>query len=136
MLPFKNQKIILFDGECNLCESNVIFIIKRDPHKKFKFASLQSPIGQEILKYFGLNHEVLNTLVLIINDKYYLKSTASFKILRELDSGFRFCYWLIILPKFLRDWGYDLVSNTRYLFFGKKTVCLTPSQNLSDRFLD
>ena len=34
--------IVLFDGECNLCNGSVQFIIKRDPNGYFRFASLLS----------------------------------------------------------------------------------------------
>ena len=44
-----NDKIILFDGVCNLCNGAVQFIIKNDDKGKFKFASLQSDFGQQIL---------------------------------------------------------------------------------------
>ena len=47
------EKIILFDGVCNLCNSSVQFIIKRDPNGHFKFASLQSETGQKLLKQYG-----------------------------------------------------------------------------------
>ena len=41
------KRVILFDGECNFCDSSVQFIIKRDPYAHFQFASLQSEIGTE-----------------------------------------------------------------------------------------
>ncbi len=37
-----NDKIILFDGVCNLCNGVVQFIINNDAKGIFKFASLQS----------------------------------------------------------------------------------------------
>ena len=42
-------KIILFDGVCKICDRSMLFIIKRDPKKKFMFASLKSEIGQSLL---------------------------------------------------------------------------------------
>ena len=60
---FKNKKIILFDGICNLCSGMVQFTIKRDPHSKFKFASLQSERGQAFLKKFDLPLDDFNSFV-------------------------------------------------------------------------
>ncbi|MFP3888444.1 DCC1-like thiol-disulfide oxidoreductase family protein, partial [Priestia filamentosa] len=45
--------IILFDGVCNMCNSLVQFVIKRDPKGIFKFASLQSNTGSSILNQYG-----------------------------------------------------------------------------------
>ena len=45
----KKDKIIIFDGVCNLCNGAVTFIIKRDRKNLFKFATLQSEIAEELL---------------------------------------------------------------------------------------
>jgi predicted DCC family thiol-disulfide oxidoreductase YuxK len=47
--------VILFDGVCNLCNGAINFIIDRDKDRKFKFTSLQSEPGQELLQKFGLS---------------------------------------------------------------------------------
>ena len=52
------QRVILFDGECNFCDSSVQFIIKRDPYEYFQFASLQSEIGGALTKKYGIPEEV------------------------------------------------------------------------------
>jgi hypothetical protein len=43
----KRQKIILFDGVCNLCNGSVIFILQHERRPGFVFASLQSEVGME-----------------------------------------------------------------------------------------
>jgi predicted DCC family thiol-disulfide oxidoreductase YuxK len=37
-----SPSIILFDGQCNVCNTFVQFVIRRDPTGKFQFAPLQS----------------------------------------------------------------------------------------------
>jgi predicted DCC family thiol-disulfide oxidoreductase YuxK len=37
-----SRRIILFDGQCNVCNTFVQFVIRRDPAGKFQFAPLQS----------------------------------------------------------------------------------------------
>src|SRR5450432_4251467 len=64
--------IILFDGVCNLCNGLVRFIIKRDKRSRFKFASLQSDIGQQWLKRFDLIKNEFDSFILIRGDQYYL----------------------------------------------------------------
>ena len=54
-----HERVIVFDGVCNLCNSFVNFVMDRDPHDLFKFGTLQSNPAQIILKeeiYSQLNH--------------------------------------------------------------------------------
>ena len=127
--------IILFDGVCNLCNGLVRFIIKRDKGGRFKFASLQSDIGQQWLKRFDLAKNEFDSFVLIRGDKYYLKSTGVLKMLRELGGIWKVFYILIIIPRPVRDFIYDLIAKSRYRIFGKQDTCMIPTPELKDRFL-
>ncbi len=131
--PAKN--IVLFDGVCNLCNGLVRFIIKRDRTGKFKFASLQSEIGQQWLQRFGLAKNEFESFVLIRGDKYYLKSAAALKMLRELGGIWKAFYVFIVVPRPVRDLIYDLIAKSRYKIFGKRDVCMVPTPALKERFL-
>ncbi len=126
---------ILFDGVCNLCRGFVVFTIKRDPDAKFKFASLQSNEGGNLQKEFGIDPDNIKTMVLVENDNYYLKSDAVLRIFKHLDSMWFILYYLIYIPRPIRNFVYDLVANNRYRWFGKKDVCMLPSPELKKRFL-
>ncbi len=80
--------IILFDGVCNFCNGSVNFIIDRDPEKYFKFAPLQSEIGQKLLKENGVDKTVTDSVVLIEDGKVYTRTTAALRIARRLSG-----YW-------------------------------------------
>jgi predicted DCC family thiol-disulfide oxidoreductase YuxK len=131
--PVRN--IILFDGVCNLCNGLVRFIIKRDRTGKLKFASLQSDIGQQWLNRFGLAKNEFESFVLVQGDKYYIKSTAALKMLRELGGIWKVFYVFIWVPRSLRDFLYNLIANSRYKIFGKKDECMIPTPELKERFL-
>jgi len=79
-----SHPIVLFDGVCNLCSASVQFIIQRDPNKIFKFAAIQSGIGQELITRYGLTAHQLSSVVLIENDKSYVRSTAALRIAKKL----------------------------------------------------
>ncbi|OWP85683.1 thiol-disulfide oxidoreductase, partial [Flavobacterium covae] len=49
----KDKQIILFDGVCNLCNYWVQYIIKHDKNDIFRFVTLESELGQEVLQYLG-----------------------------------------------------------------------------------
>lgn len=127
----KDNKIILFDGVCNLCNDAVTFVIKRDKANIFKFATLQSKHAQ----IFGLESDNMNSIILIDGDKKYSKSTAALHIAKHLSGGFPLLYAFIILPKFLRDWIYDYIAKNRYKWFGKTESCMIPTPELQEKFL-
>lgn len=117
------ERIILFDGVCNLCNDSVQFIIKRDPNGHFKFASLQSEVGQKLLSPFGAEKE-MNSFILIENDRIYMKSSAALRVCNKL-SGFWILFSIFwVVPSFIRNFLYDIVAKNRYKWFGKKkAVC-------------
>ncbi len=129
------ERIVLFDGVCNLCNHSVQFIIKRDVSRKFKFASLQGETGNRIITKYGLAPD-LNSFVLIENDKVYMKSTAALRVCRELKGAWKLFAILMIIPTNSRDYIYDIIAKNRYTWFGKKNSCMLPSPELKKRFLD
>jgi predicted DCC family thiol-disulfide oxidoreductase YuxK len=128
------HNIILFDGECNFCNSSVNFIIKRDKEALFRFASVQSDIGREILRKHNANMD-LDSLILVENHKCYYKSSAVLRICKRLNGAWKLFYFFIVLPGPLRDYFYDLIAKNRYKWFGKKTDCILPSPDRRNRFL-
>ena len=59
--------IVLFDGVCNFCDDSVNFVIARDSANYFKFAPLQSEIGEELLNKYGIDRKETDSVVLIEN---------------------------------------------------------------------
>ncbi len=127
--------ILLFDGVCNLCNESVQFIIRKDKKGKIRFASLQSEFANQQLKQFDLEHEKLETLVLIKNGKAYLRSDAALEVLRNLGGVWSLCYVFKIIPSFIRDAVYSWIAKNRYRWFGKQDECMVPTQELRERFL-
>jgi len=119
-----NENILLFDGFCNLCSRLVNFIIKRDKKSKFLFISLQSPSGQSLLKKFGLPTDNFDSVVYIRSDKYFLKSSATLHILKELGGIWKLFFIFIIVPNFIRDFIYRIIAKTRYKIFGRHNSCI------------
>ena len=130
------KSIILFDGVCNLCNSSVQFIIKRDKKEQFLFASLQSDYAKEQLPDEFSDGKALQSIVLKEKDEIKTKSTAALTIAKHLSGVWPILYAFIIIPKFIRDWVYDIIAKNRYKWFGKKDQCMIPSPELKSRFID
>ncbi len=133
-----HKSIILFDGICNLCNLSVQFILKKDKKNKFLFASLQSDAAKNILlhkdneKIFNAD---LNTIYLVKKNKIYSESTAILLILKQLKLPYNLLYAFIIVPKFIRDYCYKVISRNRYKWFGKRAICMVPKKKYLDKFI-
>lgn len=128
--------VILFDGVCNLCNGAVDFVIKRDSQGLFRFASLQSEAGQEVLSRHNIEPSETDSVVLIENGRAFDRSTAALRISRHLGGMWPFLYGFIILPRPLRDAAYQAIAKRRYKWFGKKETCRIPSPQERERFLE
>jgi predicted DCC family thiol-disulfide oxidoreductase YuxK len=112
----------------------VRFIIRNDPHARIRFAALQSEAGKRLLSKFDLTGGDINSVVYIPGDKIFLKSTAVLNIFRELGGGWRLFYGFIIIPRFIRDFIYNMIARNRYRLFGRNDICIIPDDVLKDRY--
>ncbi|MBS4172757.1 thiol-disulfide oxidoreductase DCC family protein [Bacillus sp. FJAT-49736] len=129
------KNIILFDGVCNFCSQSVQFIIKRDPNGIFHFASLQSDIGKELLKQYGVD-ENIDSFVYVSEGKAYVKSSAALQVCRRLHGFWKWLYIFYFVPAPIRNSMYDFLAKNRYKWFGKMESCMIPSPEIRSRFLD
>jgi predicted DCC family thiol-disulfide oxidoreductase YuxK len=133
---FAEQKIILFDGVCNLCNGSVIFVLQRENRPVFQFASIQSEAGQDLLLWYGLPRDYREAVVLIDRGKIFLGSTAALKIGQNLKFPWTFVALAgFLIPKVIRDGVYHQIAVHRYQWFGKQEVCMVPTPELKARFL-
>src|SRR5262249_12886541 len=99
--------IVLFDGICNLCTRSVRFILQRDSQGYFRFAALQSPIGQLLLDRHGISSGDLSSVVPIEHDKAYTGSDAALHIARHLGGAWPLLSLLVVVPRPLREGIYS-----------------------------
>ncbi|PCH60505.1 MAG: thiol-disulfide oxidoreductase [SAR86 cluster bacterium] len=131
----ENEKVILFDGVCKLCNSWCNFIIKNDKNYRVKLCSVQSEQGQKILKYFDFPTEVFESMLYVEGNSVYQKSDAFFKIMALLGRPWSLLSIFKIIPKPIRDFLYDRIALNRYSLFGKYDVCQLPNADHEHRYL-
>jgi predicted DCC family thiol-disulfide oxidoreductase YuxK len=137
----ETSSVICFDGNCNLCNGFVQFVIPRDPARRFRFAPLNSDVARRLLSDAGAPGLARNedghsgTVVLIEDGRYFVQSTAVLRIARGLRFPWRLAYGLVIVPSVLRDWAYDVVARNRIRWFGEPDHCLVPGPETANRFL-
>lgn len=128
--------VILFDGVCNFCNYWVSFAIKRDREKKLRFTTLQGQAAKQLLPQYHIHPTSLSSVIFIDKGKAYTQSSAAIRICKYLAGGWKLFYGFMIVPKFIRDFFYNIIARNRYKWFGKKDECMTPSQEVKERFLD
>ena len=132
----QHKKIILFDGLCNLCDGTVQFIIKRDTKDVFRFVSLQSDLGRELLQKLPIEFQLTDSVILYESEKvFFYKSQAVFEIVKSIG-GIYYCLLIFkLLPNTITNAVYDFIAKNRYRWWGKKESCLVPSKDLQSKFL-
>ncbi len=125
-MPELHHAIILFDGACGLCNASVRLIIKNDPAAYFRFAPLQSDTGKSILKQKNISvKEVPESLILIEQGKVWQASSAALRIARKMKMPYPLLYPLLFIPRFIRDFFYQLIARNRHKW-SNKNVCSLP----------
>src|SRR6476661_9649307 len=107
----KDKQIIIFDGVCNLCDSIVNYVIRHDRHDAFRFVSLQSDLGKQLVDHIGVKPQIDSIVLYNPGVAYYIKSDAALEIAKQL--GWRFALIFGFIPKFLRDALYDYIARNR-----------------------
>jgi len=133
--------VILYDGLCGLCNRGVRFVLKRDRKGVFRFASLQSSAGREILARHGIAPAALDTFYVVrdfglAGERVLSKSSAAIYTAARLGGIWKAAAVLRVLPPRVRDLLYDTVARHRYRLFGRYDTCPLPEARYRDRFID
>jgi predicted DCC family thiol-disulfide oxidoreductase YuxK len=131
-----SKSVILFDGYCNLCNSQVNSILRFDYKKFFYFSNLDSSFSKKVIKENKVESLEGKTIILFHNNKIIIKSNAAIKIAYLLGGFFKIFIIFKILPNFIRDGIYDVISRNRYRWFGKSDSCYIPKKEILDRFIN
>ena len=126
--------IVFFDGVCNLCQGSVRYLIKHDKKGVLKFASLQGNYAKDFVNETEI--QSMQSIIFFDGKILYKKSTAVLKLSSLLGGWHQLLLLGYILPRFVREWLYNIVAKNRYSWFGKKDQCMLPSKGFENRFLD
>ena len=130
-----DKALVVFDGVCVLCSGFARFILKRDRHFAFRLATAQSPLGQALLRHYGLDPETLETNLVLADGRAYAKLDTVAAVATRIGGPWRVLALLRLLPRGLGDWLYDRVARNRYALFGRTEHCMLPPPEWRDRFI-
>ncbi|EKU45694.1 thiol-disulfide oxidoreductase DCC family protein [Staphylococcus massiliensis] len=104
--------IIYYDKNCVYCYNFAIWLIQNGLPKHYEIMSLKGDAAQHL---FDQHPEAKNRNSVIVQegDHLYYKSTAIAHLIKSLSSFKLLGYALWMIPKPIRDFGYNLFANNR-----------------------
>lgn len=135
------QPVLLYDGECGLCNAAVRLLLREDTGARLRFAPLQSPTAQAYLREQGLPTQDFDSLVFVPdwNDRsagsYHLRTAGVLGAAAELGGFWRVVAAARLVPAPIRDAAYKLVARFRYRLFGEYRPTPLPEPDWAGRFL-
>nr|WP_232356961.1 DCC1-like thiol-disulfide oxidoreductase family protein [Thermoactinomyces sp. CICC 24226] len=117
----------MFDGDCSFCDGWVRWIIQRDSQGYFRFASLQSEESEWLSRHLGVPFSALDSVILIEQGRYFIRSTAVLRILQRLPRFSVFTRLFFLIPRPLRDAVYRVAARNRHRWNRKKQTCPVPT---------
>lgn len=136
------EHLILYDGVCGLCSRVIQMVAPRDRDGVFHYAPLQSAHAQALLRRHGRDPSDLDTFYVVTGHRspapaLLARSDAALFIARTLGGSWRWAGALArLLPRRVRDWGYDRLAAHRYRLFGRSDRCLLPAPEYRRRLVD
>ncbi len=134
--PGHDKPVVVFDGVCRLCNAWVRFLLRYDRQARFLLCPAQSRAGQRLLTRFDQPTDHYESVLLVRDDRVWLRSDAVLEILRGLPAPWRWLSGLRVIPRAVRDAGYNLIARHRYRLFGRYQRCMVPDASDRWRFVD
>lgn len=129
--------VLLFDGECGLCQASVRFILRHERHPTLHFAPLAGQFGSAVLA----RHPALasaNSMVWVTDaegpdERVVIRSAAALGAVRCLGGLWALLGVFVLIPQPIRDRLCDLVARHRHRI--GLAACSLPMEEMSGRFL-
>ena len=141
MADTHGQLILLYDGVCAFCDGMVKFVLARDKGGSLKFAPLQGEFAAGVLHRHP-ELRALDALILVqsgatpADERVWNSSEAVVRLWEYVGGPWRAMSLLRVIPRPLRDWGYNRFASVRYRIFGKYDACPIPAPEVRARFID
>ena len=129
----KPAQLIVYDGTCILCNRLIQYILKKDKYGRFYFSSYQGLPAE--IDQRGLKIAKEDSISYQRNGKWHQRSAAFLFIYQDLFGKLHYTQLAWLLPRFLRDFLYDIIAQNRYKWFGKQESCLLPDPAFKARFI-
>ncbi len=118
--------IVVFDGECALCNSFVAWLIRHDRHGHFLITGSAGDVGAAVMAAAGLESDVAASTLIVWNGTVHVRSGAIIAIARGLPWPWRAVAGIRVIPRFVRDGVYRLIAARRPPMHADDPACGVP----------
>jgi predicted DCC family thiol-disulfide oxidoreductase YuxK len=126
-----SQPIVVFDGECALCNGFVAWLVRHDKHSRFLIAGSNGEVGRAAISAAGLAPEITaSTIVLVRPDGALVRSDAVLAILAGLGWPWRAAGIARLVPRPWRTRVYDWRAQRRARVEATDPSCGVPPVEL------
>jgi predicted DCC family thiol-disulfide oxidoreductase YuxK len=130
-----DKPIIVFDGHCAVCSGWAQFVIRHDPNARYRLLAAQTPLAASLFTHYGLDPLDYESNILIADGNAWFKSEGTIRMWEGLGWPLLVMGVLRVLPRAVRDRGYDVLARNRFRWFGRREVCFAPAPDIAARFL-
>jgi len=139
--PAKASPVLLYDGTCGFCSTTVHLILRYDRRETLRFAALQNRFGSAVLDRHPELHHVdsmvwLEPAVGARAEQVAVRSEAALRVAGYLGGWWRLALLARLLPRSVRDWGYDFIARHRHQLPGLVEQCVIPPPETRSRFIE
>lgn len=133
--------VLLYDGECGLCNAGVRLLLRIDRSERLLFAPLQGASAQAYLRHHRLPTKDFDSMIFVPDwarrDELppRFRTDAVLSAVAEIGGGWSLLRALRVIPPPLRDAVYRLVAQFRYRVFGPYRPTPLPHPEWAARFL-
>jgi predicted DCC family thiol-disulfide oxidoreductase YuxK len=134
--PFEDRGPIVFmDGDCALCTRGARLIAKLDRAGEFRICPIQTPLGQAVMRHYGLDPDDPESWLYLADGKAYTSIDGMIRAGRCMGGWGRLLAVLTVLPRPAQDWLYRRLARNRYRLFGRTDMCAVTDARLRKRLL-
>ncbi len=134
--------VLLFDGECGLCNRIARLLLRLDHAGRLRFAPLQGPSAQAFLSARALPTKDFDSLIFVpdwnrrLTGPVLQRTDGVRAALRSIGGiGSALAAALAVFPAPWRDAGYRLIARWRYRLFGEWRPRPLPRPEWAERLL-
>lgn len=132
------ERLVLFDGDCAVCNRAVQFLLDHDRDGRLHYAPLQGTTAAAIVD----RHPHLATLDSLVfvehagteRETPHIHAGAVFATAAHLPPPWSWIRWLRWIPRPLTDAFYRAFAASRYSVFGAADACRVPQPDQVARF--
>lgn len=129
----KNTGILFFDGVCSMCNGLINFMMSEDRNHALRYAPLQGETAKDNVATEYLDN--MNSIVYQENGKTYIESDGVIQALAAMGGTYKLALVFKVVPKYIRNKIYRVISKNRYKWFGKKDQCRMPTSEEREKLL-